>query len=240
MSSLGLRWALTVVFAALGGYCLLRCALPASWHDGQRWSGRVSDGTHVAMSAAMVAMLWALTDGDRWGIQMAAFGAATAWYLVRAVAGRRSRHDRIALVHQGVAMGAMFWMFFAVSGLLDTSEPAMPGMNMPDAAHSATGRAVTLGLAGYLALAALWWLWAGVRLAPLSAGRLAVPRPANSVLPAPVRVLAAAAAPGLAEAPAPAGGGANRSVPRVFGPVGQAGCQMLMAAAMCLALLTPM
>jgi hypothetical protein len=130
------------------------------------------------------------------------------------------------------AMVAMLWA---------AAHPEMPGMQMLEVehfvAHSMTGRATALGLASYPAVAALWWLRAGLRLVPLVGGRPAVTRPAGMVPPAP--------APGLTPAPAQAptqafGGGAGRPASRVFGPVGQAGCQMLMAAAMCLALLTPM
>ena len=136
-----LRCVLTAAFAIAGGYCLLSCA-PGHRHDAAR---RLSDVAHVGMSAAMVAMLWGATRGDRWGLQLTAFALAAGWFATRAVHPATRVPSRAALAHQGVGMAAMCWM------LLPRPD-AMPGMSMAGAPT-----AVPLALAGYLALAAVWW-----------------------------------------------------------------------------------
>jgi hypothetical protein len=158
-------------------------ALPAPRHGGQQWHGRVSGITRVAMSISMIVMLWASAPDDRWGIQTAVFAAATAWFLVLAAAGRQDRRERIGLVHQGIMMGSMLWMFLASSKLLSGSSmdmANMPGMNMPDTENAAV-HATTIGFASYLVMAAMWWLWAGPRRVPASGGRVATARPAVKV-----------------------------------------------------------
>ncbi len=240
-SSVFLRWSLTAVFGVLGGYCLLRCCLPALTHAGHLLSELVSDAAHLAMSAAMIAMLWALTRGDPWGVQMAIFAVATGWYLVRAADARHDTRHRLGLAHQGVAMAAMFWMYgqmMAPGGAM-----RMPGMTMSGTAMTGTGMAdmgmqgtatsgtghsfwplagpwVTVAFAGYLALAALWWLWQGVVTAVAQ------------------RAAVGAGAPGVGAAGGTGvGGGAGPAVRLLFGPLGEAGGQTLMAAAMSVALL---
>jgi hypothetical protein len=206
-SSWGLRWVLTAVFAGTAGYHALRCSVPALGRLApHRLADRVTDWSHLVMSVAMIAMLWTWTRGDRWGGQLAFFAAFTGWYLVRATDARRARPLRIALLHQGVEMAAMFWMYFTMSPASGSSMGSMPGMDMPGMDHPAgssflAGQAVTLGLTGYLAVAALWW----VRAATVVAGGR--------------------------------GDGGDGGLRVVFGPVGVAGCQAVMAAAMGTALL---
>ncbi|GIH15942.1 DUF5134 domain-containing protein [Rugosimonospora africana] len=262
-ASLELRWPLALAFAALGGYCLVRCVWPAA-RSGHAVCDRVSDAAHAAMSVAMVAMLWAPRPGDRWGLQPAAFAVLAGWFLVRATGRAHSRRHRIGLVHQGVVMAAMCWMLLAaspvgssVSGVLGGGSATMP---MPGAVGHATGAvttgavtsgAVTTGvLAGYLALAALWWLRAAtVAGSPARAstadGRvLSGPALSGPVVSGPVvsePVVSGPVASGSAlfgpAVSGPALSGAALFGAALFGPVGENTCQALMATAMVVALL---
>ncbi len=143
-SSAVTRWLLTAVFAGLGGYCLARCALPAARlrHGPSEW---VTDALGVATSAAMVAMLWTVPLGDRWGVQLAVFATAAGWYLVRAARAGTRPGARPGLVHQGAGMAAMLWM-------LATAHAGTAPMH-----GSATTGPAGAAVAAYLALAALWW-----------------------------------------------------------------------------------
>jgi len=92
------------------------------------------------------------------GLQLSVFAVATGWFLLRALDSSRrpdpTTHGRLALVHQGVAMAAMFWMLRSMS----TVDP-MPGMtgHLMSSARGATvpAASTTLVLAGYLAVAAI-------------------------------------------------------------------------------------
>ena len=143
-SSAAARLLLTAVFAGLGGYCLARCALPAArlGHGPAEW---VTDALGVATSAAMIAMLWTVPLGDRWGIQLAVFATAGGWYLVRAAPAGTRPGARAGLVHQGAGMVAMLWMLAT----------AHAGTNLMHG--SATAGPVGAAIDAYLALAALWW-----------------------------------------------------------------------------------
>jgi Domain of unknown function (DUF5134) len=176
------------------------------------------------MSLAMIAMLWGLSRGDRWGAQTAVFGVAAGWYLVRAASGAHPRRHRVGLAHQGVAMAAMFWMLLAISGTAPAAGMAMPGMDMTGGSQVAgAGRGITIAFAGYLAVATLWWLRTGVGLVLTGGG---------------VAGRAAGVGGGVAGR---AAGAARRGAAGLgaagFGAVGEAACQMLMAAAMCVALI---
>ena len=144
------RAALIVVFATSGVYCLLRCALWSRTRACGAAHGRMSDIFQVAMSAAMVAMLATGFGGDRWGVQLTVFGVATGWFLTRALP-RVGREARTGLVNHAVMMGGMFWMTFTM---------ARSGhMGMPGAATAVVGSSaiVGAGIAGYLAVASVWW-----------------------------------------------------------------------------------
>lgn len=73
---------------------------------------------------------------------------------------------RLALLHQAIGMAAMIWMVYAVAAPAGSPASGMAGTKMSGlatggAAFAGTGvaaSAVTLALAGYLGVAALWWL----------------------------------------------------------------------------------
>lgn len=203
-----LRCLLTVAFAVPGGYCLLRCVRPGHAPGRQRRHQLVSAVAESAMSITMIAMLWAMRLDDPGGVLPAIFLVATMWYVTHAVAGTDDR-ARIELLHKGAAMAATFWMLLPTTHDTTGAAGAMPGMAMP-AISNGPGRWVSVGFAGYLAFAALWWLHAGL---------------GNAASPGPTL---------------PAAGTAHPPAAVLFGPVGDAGSQTLMAAAMSAALLVPM
>lgn len=151
-SSAATRWLLTAVFAGLGGYCLVRCALPVG-RLSHRVSTVVTDVLGVATSAAMIAMLWRLPPRDRWGVQPAVFAAAVVWYLVRAARAGTPPSARVALLHHGATMAAMLWMLAAARA----GSAPMASMAVAGRQGLAAPGLVGPALAGYLALAALWW-----------------------------------------------------------------------------------
>jgi hypothetical protein len=126
------------------------------------------------MSAVMIAMLCTREHGDRWGLQLSVFALATGWFLVRALdSGHRPgragppRGTRLGLLHQAVAMAAMFWMILSMSHPAGPASPAgmrmsMPGMAAghvdPLSAPALPATTTTLVLAGYLAVATVWWV----------------------------------------------------------------------------------
>jgi hypothetical protein len=171
VAPLALRCTLTVVFAAVGGYCLLRCARRIAGLACHRAGEWLSDVAHVVMSAAMIVMLWTGAGGDPWGVQLTVFAVAAGGFLVRAVSQRHRvsrRGARLGLLHQAVMMAGMVWMIRSMSAPAGAamssaaSRMSVPGMTasthngMTEAALSST--ATTLAVAGYLAVAALWWV----------------------------------------------------------------------------------
>jgi len=202
--SVATRSVLTVVFLGVGGYCLLRCVLAETGPGGHRRVHLLSDVAQLGMGVGMLAMLWRPV-GDRWGVQLAFFAVGCGWFAARALkaVGGAARPE---LLHQAVAMAAMFWMLSRT--VLDRQPGmAMAGMGMAGPAGVPRSGAVaivtTLVLAGYLSGAALWWLR---RLAGLS-------------------VLAVGQAP-------PSGGRTGAGISGlVFGAAGNAVCQSVMAAA---------
>jgi Domain of unknown function (DUF5134) len=165
--SVALRWTLTVAFAVSGVYCLARCVRPASDRACSAVHERVSQFAHSVMSVLMVAMVWAWTIRDRWGVLMTFFALAAGWFVVEALdVGRRSasrpRTAQVGLVHQAVAMGAMFWMLFGTSTASGVAASGMTEMAHAGASSRGTqslpSMVVTLAIAGYLACAAVWWL----------------------------------------------------------------------------------
>lgn len=210
-ASLELRLPLTLAFVAVGAYCVARCARPAS-RGGHAVCDRLAGAAHAAMSAAMVVALWAPRSDDRWGLRPAVFAVCAGWFLVRATGRGHSRPHRIGLVHQGVTMVAMCWMLLAASPVGGGSATRM---RMPGAGGPSTGALTTAVLAGYLAFAALWWLRAAT-------------------------VTGSAARASTADGRGLAGPAVSKAAlfgSALFGAVGEATCQALMAAAMGVALL---
>jgi hypothetical protein len=155
---LAVRDALTLGLLAVGGYCLIRCVLPDPRGAAHGYRHLFSSGTHLVMSAAMLGMVWR-TVGDRWGVQLSFFAVGGGCYAVRAARLRRADGAaRLGLLHEAVAMAAMFWMVWAVAAPTGSPVVGAASMGMSDAGTGIPAPAVTLALAGYLGLAALWWL----------------------------------------------------------------------------------
>jgi Domain of unknown function (DUF5134) len=163
-----LRWALSVAFAATGGYCLVRCT-----GTGHRRVDRVDDLAQAVMATIMIAMLWAWDRGDPWGIQSSVFAVASGWFAVRAVAGGVRSAGRLGtadgrdrgLWHQSVVMGAMVWMLLCMPPAPGGGSPAggamptMAGMGDRPGFTVAGFDLITVAAAVYLIAAAPWWLW---------------------------------------------------------------------------------
>ncbi|MFI7220246.1 DUF5134 domain-containing protein [Micromonospora maritima] len=158
---LWLRWALTAPFVVTGAHCLARC-----WVEGVRrralrgptaWLVEV---THLAMSAAMIAMVWVGAGWDRTGVQAVVFLLLGGGFAARAALGTAARGARLELVHEAVMAAAMTWMLLRMAD--------HDGHHGPHAAHAAhpggggwesTGLpdALTVVLLVSLAVAAVVW-----------------------------------------------------------------------------------
>ncbi|WFE30930.1 DUF5134 domain-containing protein [Micromonospora sp. WMMD975] len=113
---LWLRWVLTVPFVATGVHCLARC-----WVEGVRrralrgptaWLVEV---THLAMSAAMIAMAWVGVGWDRTGVQAALFLLLGGGFAARAALGPATPGTRTELGHEVVMAAAMTWMLLRMA-----------------------------------------------------------------------------------------------------------------------------
>jgi uncharacterized membrane protein len=201
-------WVLTITFTLTGAYCLARCGHFVSSGRNHPVSGWATELAHLAMSAAMVGVLWSTRSWDRHGIQLTVFALLAGWFAVRAVVGPPSDRlpgpvaSRPALLHETVGFAAMCWMLLGTMGPV---QGATVGSNAATVmSMSGTGLAphmtttVSAGLAAALTVGCGGWAWElrkAVGAAP--------PRP-----------------------PAEA----------VFGRAGEAACQIAMAAAMVIAL----
>lgn len=136
----GLRWILTLLFAAAGAFCLYRCARRPGV------SGRVADALHAAMCVGMVTMAWPATMTFARMPQVVLFAAAAGWFAVSAALGMG--HGRLPGAHHALMMAGMAWMAFvmpsAMAGMT-MSATAMggehAGMDMGDAGMTMTGHA---------------------------------------------------------------------------------------------------
>ncbi|MFG3259973.1 DUF5134 domain-containing protein [Streptomyces sp. NPDC048172] len=177
IAATGLRWILTLAFAALAVHGTWR-AVRAS-----RWPYRLSHLLHAVMAVAMAVMAWPRGMELPAGPQVAFFAAATLWYLVAALVwpdgAGRARELRAALPH-AAAMGAMAWMLHAMAqamdGMGDAPASGAGGGGHAGGHHHGGGGAdslatmsltepsarVTAALLAALFLAwALWWLARG-------------------------------------------------------------------------------
>jgi hypothetical protein len=168
------RWLLTVAFLLAGGYCGVRCV--RLLRPGRRLDAAalVSDLTHLAMSAVMVAMVWSWTSTTAVQWEATLFGVAAGWYAVRWVAlaprraGHPGGHPRLAYAHHALGMVAMVWMLttMPLPGPAARTSP-MPGMGVMPAAGvpgvSARNIVTALILGTYFAVAAIGWLVAARR-----------------------------------------------------------------------------
>lgn len=177
IDSLVLRWILTVSFAVIGGYYLIRCIEADSAPV-----RRVSCVAHVAMSAAMIAMVWP------WGMnipvepQVGVFVLAALWFIPLSWS-RSARSVRVYDLHHVVIMAAMAWMVGSMPTAMGSTTSDMPpgmdmhGMDMPGMNASTSGSVpgylsvVSIGLACYFAAYTVWLISRAV--APRMAERTA-------------------------------------------------------------------
>ncbi|WP_422742591.1 DUF5134 domain-containing protein [Micromonospora sp. WMMD754] len=136
---LWLRWALTVPFVATGAHCLARC-----WVEGVRRralrgaTAWLVEAAHLAMSAAMIAMVWVGTGWDRAGVQAALFLLLGGGFAARAALGPAVRGTRSELVHEAVMAGGMTWMLLRMAD--------HPGHHGPHQSHVGGGGWESTGL----------------------------------------------------------------------------------------------
>lgn len=168
---------ITVLFAVVGLYCLLRTATGFSWID------RVSNAVHVLMSLVMALMPWGPYAVIPAAAQITFFSLAALWYAYLALfdphadAGPGESHHRgpaLIWYHAGM-MAAMVWMAVAMTPMSPSMSMGgmdMSGMQMPTAggAMAMTGStswamAVAWVLGGCFILATAWFLVRLVRQA---------------------------------------------------------------------------
>ncbi|MCQ8836045.1 DUF5134 domain-containing protein [Streptomyces malaysiensis] len=166
IAATGLRWILTVLFAAPVVYGVWRAVLL-----GTEVADRLDHALHAAMGVLMAAMAWP------WGMHLPAqpqvvlFWAGALWFLAAAPfrAGDRSRFGAVLAAWPRVLMmGAMAWMVAAMNSsgtMAGHSGGGMHGMHMADASGLAamtlagTGPRLVAGvLAAVLAGIGLAWL----------------------------------------------------------------------------------
>jgi uncharacterized protein DUF5134 len=129
------RWLLALLFASIAGYYVARGFRPGA-------AERISAAAHLAMCAAMIAMVWD-SNGAR-TLQFAGFGLIAAWFAVRTAA-----HGRLADAHHAALAAAMIWM--TVQG----------GQSMMDSTPNQT--AITLAFGIYCVGCAVVWFAGSVR-----------------------------------------------------------------------------
>ncbi|MFJ8006221.1 DUF5134 domain-containing protein [Streptomyces fagopyri] len=158
IAATGLRWVLSLIFAAPVLYGVWRMLLP-----GTKAAERVDHALHAVMGVLMIAMAWPQGMDLPPVPQVVLFSAGGVWFVATAPfrAGDRSRGKAVvaALPHV-VMMGAMAWMVAAMdsSGSMSGSTAAggaqsMQGMDMSGGSGLA---AMTLAGAGPKAAAVLF------------------------------------------------------------------------------------
>jgi hypothetical protein len=174
IDSVALRWILTLTFAAIGVYYLVRCVQASS-----TWVLRVSCIAHLAMSAAMIAMVWPWGMNIPVGPQVAVFVLAALWFLPLAWS-REGAAIRVLHLHHVVIMGAMAWMVGSMPTVMSGSGSDMPqamdmshGMSMPGMGGNSSAvpgylTVVSIVLACYFAAYTFWLISHAV--GPLKAG----------------------------------------------------------------------
>lgn len=147
----GLRWLLTVLFAALTAYGLWRVVRPTghAGHGGNvAFASRMAHLLHALMALAMGVMVWPWGMGLPAAPQVVFFVLAAVWFpaaaLVWGGSGRRRRAVWRALPH-ALVMAAMAWMLYAMATMggiegagVGSGMADMPGMDMSGGAGAAS------------------------------------------------------------------------------------------------------
>lgn len=255
ISSVPLSVLLTVVFAATGGYSLLRWASLRAGVAGHH-GDRVAELSHLVMSAAMIAMVWAYGGPIGNAAQIVLFTVLAGYFLTRLPVGRPTRPGGCPAPGFHLLMcGSMVWMVAAMplltGGLaMDSAGGHMHDMPMggadaagqdgqPPPATPAWAVVVTVVLSVALLAAAGYWL----RRAMGTPARPEVPVGAEVPVGEEVRALVGSGAARVAQPPARSARAARRTpgrVPAALTPRRDALCHLAMSvgmAAMCLAML---
>lgn len=160
----------TALFSVTTAYCLVRTVLGFSLLD------RLSNGTHVLMSAAMALMPWPAYLAIPPALPIAVFTAAALWYVYLAIFVREPTLDPIAshhtaspvlLVYHAAMMATMVWMAVAMTPVshdagsmhmhgMDMHGMDMTSMDMTGSAGWAIGASIGCGIG--FAIAAGWFL----------------------------------------------------------------------------------
>lgn len=181
VDALLLRWILTLVFAATGGWFLVHLATASAHGRTSTLADRTCALAHVAMSLAMIAMSWP------WGMrlplwpQLVVFALATVWFLVLALPSRRSAEHahgsgRLSDVHHASMMAAMVWMIATMPVLMSTGGTSDNGGHHHASASAASVQAASsepagtpefivwtsLALGAFFILSSLRWISAAV------------------------------------------------------------------------------
>jgi hypothetical protein len=137
IGELGLRWIVTLAFAAAGAFCLYRCVRQGSA------AHRVCDVLHALMCAGMVAMAWPAAMDVARVPQIVFFAVAALWFAGMVVAGRT---NRLALGYHALMMAGMAWMVLVMPLAMAGAMPASSGAGSGSGDHAgmAMGGATTM------------------------------------------------------------------------------------------------
>lgn len=126
ITDLALRWVVTGLFVAAGGYCTYRLV-----GRGRRIE-QFNLFAHLLMAIAMIAMAWPSGMGMPATPQIVLFGTAAAWLLIQAFLAKRpwmegahGTHEHPgALWYHAFMMAAMVWMIVAMGDSGEWIAPA--------------------------------------------------------------------------------------------------------------------
>ncbi len=131
----GLRWIVTLAFAAAGAFCLYRCLRHGSA------AHRVCDVLHALMCAGMVAMAWPAAMTVARVPQIVLFAVAAVWFAGMLVIGRR---NRLSLGVHALMMAGMAWMVLVMPWAMAGTPTSAPAAASGDHAGMAMGGTVTM------------------------------------------------------------------------------------------------
>lgn len=136
---LGLRWAVTVLFAL----CVVAFTVAVA-RDHRSWVGVVGQALHIVMAVAMGVMVWPGGAALPTTGPTAFFLAAAVWFTVLGLAPAGSGH-RVSNAYHSLMMLAMAWMYAVMNGHL---LPGRHGGSMPGMSHVPRMRAPGMDMPG--------------------------------------------------------------------------------------------
>lgn len=164
------NWILTVLFTVTGVICLWHIAASTE-HRGHRDEARGIDALHLAMSVAMIVMIWWPPGTTGTWVQVAVFAVIGAAILIGGLRATRwpVRVDSVAHVLLAVAM---IWMLAAMPLIMGHDPAASPGghaghggvttsstsQSAASTAISTPVAAITWTLVAISAVCAIWWV----------------------------------------------------------------------------------